>query len=184
VLRDIRVREIMSSGAPHVTFAPGTSTPEMLRRTRTSATFDIVPVLGADGKISGVVTPGNLRLLSEEKSDAGWAIASDVMQAAVTVRPDADLRTAAELMVHHRLRVLLVVDSENRIIGVLDESEIAKVYLRAAARADDNTQEIVLQNVGAPVHVEQPVADTTEKQPTEVLLPEQRPAGDPKADKN
>ncbi len=184
VLRDIRVREIMSSGAPHVTFAPGTSTPEMLRRTRTSATFDIVPVLGADGKISGVVTPGNLRLLSEEKSDAGWAIASDVMQAAVTVRPDADLRTAAELMVHHRLRVLLVVDSENRIIGVLDESEIAKVYLRAAARADDNTQEIVLQDVGAPVHIEQPVADTTEKQPTDVPLSEQRPVGDSKADKN
>jgi CIC family chloride channel protein len=98
VLRDIRVREIMSAGAPGVTFAPGTSTPEMLHRTRTSTQFEIVPVLSADGKISGVVTPGNLRLLSEEKTDAGWALASDVMQAEVTVRPDADLRTAAELM--------------------------------------------------------------------------------------
>jgi CBS domain-containing protein len=174
----------MSAGVPGVTFAPGTSTPEMLRRTRTSTQFEIVPVLSADGKISGVVTPGNLRLLSEEKTDAGWALASDVMQAAVTVRPDADLRTAAELMVQHGLRVLLVVDGENRIIGVLDESEIAKVYLRAAARADDHTQEIVLKDVGATVLAEQPVADTTEKQSTDVGPVEVTPGAKPKVEKN
>jgi chloride channel protein, CIC family len=144
VLREVRVREIMVSGAPPVTFAPGTSTPEMLRKTRESTSFDLVPVLGNDGKITGVVTQGSLRLLSEEKGDAGWAIASDVSQPAVTIRPEDDLRTAAELMVKNRLRVLLVIDGEGRIVGVLDESEIAKVYLRAAARADDNTQEIRL----------------------------------------
>ena len=37
-----------------------------------------------------------------------------------------------------------MVDGELRVVGVLDESEIAKVYLRAAARADENTQEIRL----------------------------------------
>jgi chloride channel protein, CIC family len=128
-----------------VTFAPGTSTPEMLRRTRESETVDLVPVLGADGRVAGVVSPASLRMLSEEKTDAGWAIASDVMQPAVTIRPEDDLRTAAQLMVQRQIRLLLVTDLENRIIGVLDESEIAKVYLRAAARADDNTSEMVLR---------------------------------------
>ena len=146
VLRDLRVREIMSVGAPTVIFAPGTSTPEMLRRTRESTSPISVPVLGSDGKLSGVVTAGTLRVLSEERQDAGWAIASDVMQAPVTVRPDDDLRTAAERMVKSRLRGLLVVDAEGRIVGLLDESEIAKVYLRAAARADENTSEIVLRD--------------------------------------
>jgi hypothetical protein len=47
--------------------------------------------------------------------------------------------------VQRQIRLLLVTDLENRIIGVLDESEIAKVYLRAAARADDNTSEMVLR---------------------------------------
>jgi CIC family chloride channel protein len=144
VLRELRVREIMTVGAPAVTFAPGTSTPEMLRRTRDITTPDVVPVLGADGKVCGVVTATVLRILSEERQDAGWAIASDVMQPPVTVRPDDDLRTAAERMVKNRLRALLVVDAEGRIVGLLDESEIAKVYLRAAARADEFTQEIVL----------------------------------------
>jgi chloride channel protein, CIC family len=146
VLRELRVREIMTAGAPAVTFAPGTSTPEMLRKTRETTTPDLVPVLGADGKLSGVVTAPALRVLSEERQDAGWAIASDVMQVAVTVKPDDDLRTAAERMVKSRLRALLVVDGEGRIVGLLDESEIAKVYLRAAARADENTQEIALRD--------------------------------------
>ena len=86
-------------------------------------------------------------------------------------------------MVQHRLRALLVVDGENRIIGVLDESEIAKVYLRAAARADDHTQEIVLKDVGAAVLAEQPVADTTEKQSTDVGPAEVTPGAKPKVEK-
>ena len=123
---------------------------------------------GPTASISGVVTAGQrCACCPRRRRDAGWAIASDVMQPAVTVRPEDDLRTAAERMVHNRLRVLLVVDGEGRIVGVLDESEIAKVYLRAAARADDNTQEIVLKDVGAEVQVEQPVGDTTEKQPAD-----------------
>jgi chloride channel protein, CIC family len=85
-------------------------------------------------------------VLSEERQDAGWAIASDVMHAPVTVKPEDDLRTAAERMVKNRLRALLVIDGEGRIVGLLDESEIAKVYLRAAARADENTSEIVLRD--------------------------------------
>ncbi len=144
VLRDVRVRELMANGAPSITFQPHTSAPEMLQQTREHAQFDLVPVLSADGKLTGVVTQSALRLLSEERTDAGWTIASDVMLPAITLRPEDDLRTAAERMVDSRLRALPVVDAEGKIIGVLDESEIAKVYLRAAARADENTQEIRL----------------------------------------
>ena len=130
-------------GAHGLTFAPGTSTPEMLRRTRESTSIEHRAGAGRRRKDQrrGHAAAA-CACCPRSSTDAGWAIASDVMQAAVTVRPEADLRTAAELMVQHRLRVLLVVDGENgAIIGVLDESEIAKVYLRAAARADDHTQE-------------------------------------------
>jgi CIC family chloride channel protein len=87
-----------------------------------------------------VVTASQLRLLSEERVDAGWALAADVMQEAVTVRPEEDLRTAAERMVRSRLRVLPVVDADGHVIGHLDESDIARIYLRAAARADDTAE--------------------------------------------
>jgi CIC family chloride channel protein len=144
VLRELHVREIMVSGAPPVTFALTTGAPEMLRRTRETSGHDIVPVLGAEGQLAGVVTATQLRLLSEERVDAGWALAADVMQPAVTVSAEDDLRTAAERMVKARLRVLPVVDAFGHVIGYLDESDIARIYLRAAARADDITQEIKL----------------------------------------
>jgi chloride channel protein, CIC family len=145
VLRQVRVREIMTTGTPLVTFAPGTSAPEMLVRTRDSSIYDLIPVLSNDGKLSGVVTASSLRVLSDERSDTGWALAADVMQPAVTVRPEDDLGTAAERMVKNRLRILPVVDAEGRVLGVLDEAEIAKVYLRAAARAEDHTQEFLIK---------------------------------------
>jgi CIC family chloride channel protein len=140
VLRDVRVREIMVSGPPAVTFALTTAAPEMLRQTRETSMHDMVPVLGSEGQLAGVVTASQLRLLSEERLDAGWALAADVMQEAVIVRPDEDLRTAAERMVRSRLRVLPVVDAGGHVIGHLDESDIARIYLRAAARADDTAE--------------------------------------------
>jgi CIC family chloride channel protein len=144
VLREVHVRDLMIGEVPTVMFQPGTPAGDMLRSIRGRTTFDLVPVVGPDGALSGVVTHNALRLLSEESADAGWTIASDVMQPAVTLRLDDDLRTAAERMVRSHLRSLPVVDSELRVVGVLDESEIAKVYLRAAARADEHTQEIRL----------------------------------------
>jgi CBS domain-containing protein len=140
----VHVRDLMIGEVPTVMFQPGTPAGDMLRSIRGRTTFDLVPVVGPDGALSGVVTHNALRLLSEESADAGWTIASDVMQPAVTLRLDDDLRTAAERMVRSHLRSLPVVDSELRVVGVLDESEIAKVYLRAAARADEHTQEIRL----------------------------------------
>jgi CIC family chloride channel protein len=144
VLREVRVRDLMIGEVPTIMFQPGTPAQDMLQAIRGRATFDLVPVVGEDGALSGVVTHNALRLLSEESVDAHWTIASDVMQPAVTLRLEDDLRTAAERMVRSRLRSLPVVDGQLRVVGVLDESEIAKVYLRAAARADENTQEIRL----------------------------------------
>jgi CIC family chloride channel protein len=144
VLREVRVRDLMIGEVPTVMFQPGTPANEMLGAIRGRTTFDLVPVVGPDGALSGVVTHNALRLLSEERADAAWTIASDVMQPAVTLRLEDDLRTAAERMVRSRLRSLPVVDGQLRVVGVLDESEIAKVYLRAAARADENTQEFTL----------------------------------------
>ncbi|HEY0707832.1 MAG TPA: chloride channel protein [Polyangia bacterium] len=144
VLREVRVRDMMLAEAPSITFAPETSAPEMLTRTREQPVFDLVPVVDRNGIVVGVVTQSAIRLLSEERADTSWTIASDVMVPAVLLRPDDDLRTAAERMVESRMRALPVVDVAGHVLGILDESEIAKVYLRAAARADENTQEIRL----------------------------------------
>lgn len=136
VLEQIRVAEVMTRGTPPVSFDPRTSTGDMLKRSAEGTFHDLVPVLESDGRIVGVVTASSLRVLSNEKDATHWALAADLMQSPVTVRPDEDLRVATERMVQNHLRALPVVDPAGHLLGVLDEAEVAKVYLRAAARAE------------------------------------------------
>ncbi|HTA90625.1 MAG TPA: CBS domain-containing protein, partial [Polyangiaceae bacterium] len=61
---------------------------------------------------------------------------ADLMQPVVSVRPDDDLRTATERMVANGLRELPILDRAGHVVGLLDESEVAEVYLKAAFRAE------------------------------------------------
>jgi CIC family chloride channel protein len=49
-----------------------------------------------------------------------------------SVRADADLRTAAETMLANKLREVQVTDAEGQVIGLLDEADISRFYLKAA----------------------------------------------------
>jgi hypothetical protein len=51
-----------------------------------------------------------------------------------SVRSDADLRTAAEMMLANKLREIQVTDAEGQVVGLLDEAEISRCYLDAAER--------------------------------------------------
>jgi CIC family chloride channel protein len=137
VLERIRVADVMTAGPPPVSFDPRTTTGDMLKRSAEGTFHDLVPVLETDGRIVGVVTASSLRVLSHEKDATHWALAADLMQSPVTVRPDEDLRVATERMVQNHVRALPVVDPAGHLLGLLDEAEVAKVYLRAAARAEE-----------------------------------------------
>jgi CIC family chloride channel protein len=50
---------------------------------------------------------------------------------AFSVRSDADLRAAAETMLSNKLREIQVVDSEGQVVGLLDEADISRFYLKA-----------------------------------------------------
>jgi CIC family chloride channel protein len=58
-----------------------------------------------------------------------------------SVRADADLRTAAQLLLTHKLREVQVVDASGQVVGLLDEAEIARVYLKSADKQDDHKTE-------------------------------------------
>ncbi len=52
------------------------------------------------------------------------------------MRSDADLRTAAETMLNNKLHEIQVVDAEGQVVGLLDETDISRFYLKAADAAD------------------------------------------------
>jgi CIC family chloride channel protein len=136
VLRGMRVSQLMQSGTAPVCFRKQTSAAEILQKVRDTADQEVFPVLDDEQRVVGLVTASTLRVTSLEVGETPWILAADLMQHVVFVRPDDDLRTATERMVSSGLRELPVLDSERRLLGLLDESEVAEVYLQAAFRAE------------------------------------------------
>lgn len=138
VLRGVRVKDLIAEGRPFVTFDRATSAADMLAQVSESTWQDVFPVVDESKRMIGLVSADSLRVLAGEQKDALWAIAADIMQPAVSVRPDDDLRKATECLVANGLREVPVVDADGAVIGFLDETEVAKLHLSAADRASDS----------------------------------------------
>lgn len=136
-LKSIRVSDLMTHGRDFVRFDPQTPAREMLVRISESTWQDVFPVVDAEQRMNGLVTADGLRVLATEGTDLPWAIAADLMQPPVSVRPEDDLRLATERIVAHGLREIPVVDERGTIVGFLDESDVATVYLKSVARTTE-----------------------------------------------
>ena len=136
VLRGMRVSELMSAAGTPVCFRRQTTSREILQQVGDHESQEVFPVLDDSGRVVGLITASMLRLISLEFADTRWTLAADWMHPVVSVGPTDDLRTATERMVANGLRELPVLDADGRLLGLLDEAEIAEVYLRAASRAE------------------------------------------------
>ena len=58
-------------------------------------------------------------------------VAADIVQPAVSIAPDDDLRTAVESMQSNTLREIPVIDEAGHIVGLLDDADISRAYLLA-----------------------------------------------------
>jgi CIC family chloride channel protein len=134
-LTGVRVRDVLSH-RQHVSFAPTTPAAEMLRAFAEVPWQDVFPVLDAERRMIGLVGSPALRLLATEAEDSRWALAADIMQGGVSVRPEDDLSTATRELLANGLREIAVVDGERQLLGVLDEVQIAEAYVRAVVRDD------------------------------------------------
>jgi chloride channel protein, CIC family len=136
LLRGMRVSEVMRQGPTPVCFRKQTPAAQILQQVGNSADQDVFPVLDEDERAIGLVTAATLRVISLEFADTGWTLAADLMQPVVSVLLDDDLRTATERMVQNGLRELPILDGAGRVLGLLNESAVAEVYLKAALRAE------------------------------------------------
>jgi len=99
-----------------------------------------LPVTNKAGKLTGIVTKGDVREASP--SDATtlsiWEInhliaklqVKDVMTKNVlTISPDAEVIDAAEIMLNKKVSGLPVVDSSNGLVGIITESDIFRMLV-------------------------------------------------------
>ncbi|MGE5828024.1 MAG: CBS domain-containing protein [Micromonosporaceae bacterium] len=129
VTEDVPYREIVETLAHHAVSA--------------------VPVVGADGRVLGIVSEADLlhkmeftglephlRLLERKQRRTARAKASgdtarDLMSApAVTVSPEVALSAAAQAMEQERVKRLPVVDDQGRLVGIVSRRDLLRVYLR------------------------------------------------------
>ena len=143
------VRELMTTCA--VTVPPSLALKAALRLL---AEHDItsMPVVSPQGKIVGVVSEADLirdlvsadpRLheIPIDTEPLHSAVVADVMTPhAVTVTPNTDLRTAVDLMTSTSVKSLPVVDSHDKVVGVLSRRDVVQVYARADQALERDVQ--------------------------------------------
>jgi len=126
-LEGVKLGRIFVPGAPLVLFAQQGPAREMVR---TAGAQKVYPVVDAVGKMVGLITDEELDMLRGEPDIDLLVNAADVMRPAVSVTAEDDLHTALELMLANGIGRLPVLDEEGKVLGLVDEAAIAKVYLR------------------------------------------------------
>ena len=126
VLEVMHVDKVFVRG-PLLTFDP---TSRALELVRAADSQEIYPVVGAAGRMVGLITSEELRLLRSEPDLGPLVNAADIMRPPVAAKLGDDLHAALEMMLAHQIPRLPVVDDEGKLLGVVGEDAIAKVYLR------------------------------------------------------
>ena len=129
---DIMTRDVVAVG-PEQSFK---TCADLMRIHRVSA----LPVVVAGNRVAGIVSEADLirpvAVLPEEaplpaSAPRGATTAADVMtKEVVAVAPGATVAAAARLMFEHRVKRLPVVDSSNRLIGIVSRADVLRIFLR------------------------------------------------------
>jgi CIC family chloride channel protein len=135
-LESTRIEFVANLVGPFQHFAMAAGAPAVALAARASATQHVFPVLDAERRLLGIVTPEELRVLDSEPDLLPIATASDLMRAPVSVKPDEDLRRALELMLENGIREIPVTDAASHFLGFVDETTIANVYVRRNAESE------------------------------------------------
>lgn len=120
------VSDLMRSGDDVPRVAPAATFSDLMREMSAKG-LGAAAVVDAEGRAVGVFTDGDLRRLIETGADLRALTAADVMHPAPrTIRADALGVEAAELMEHHRITSVLVVDAAQVLIGALSINDLMR----------------------------------------------------------
>jgi chloride channel protein, CIC family len=122
----LRCRDVLRSERAFVVVAPELRLPALAQLVEGAPHQDVFPVVDADQVLRGVIAAEALRVLASNPELHHVGVAADLMAPAVSVGIDADLRSAAQLMLAHDLRSLPVTDG-GAIVALLDEHDISSV---------------------------------------------------------
>ncbi len=120
------VRDVMRIGDAVPQVRPQAGLSELMREMSRKG-LGAVAVVDADGRLAGIFTDGDLRRLVEKGADLRVLTAEQVMTANPrTVAAQALAVDAADLMEHHRITSVLVVDEAGKLCGALNSNDLMR----------------------------------------------------------
>ena len=127
----MRCRELMTK---NVAVCSEADTAEWCAQLMRDRKVGFVPVVDADGRVSGLVTDRDLALRVVGEGRAAVTPLGAIMTRDVRVcRPEDDLQLAEERMATLRKSRLVVVDDFGRCLGVISLSDVAQADSRSHA---------------------------------------------------
>lgn len=120
----MQVRELMN---PNVVTVEPTSSAALASRLLSRNNIGALPVCTAQGALRGVVTDRDivLRCVAAEEDPAQTQIKDIMSRRPVVAEPDMDCHTASQLMAHHQVRRLPVVEN-GKVVGMVSLGDLAK----------------------------------------------------------
>ena len=118
-----KVRDVMTTRPRSVTpQTPVTQVAELMEADDVGS----IPVVEGD-RLVGIITDRDIviRAVARGKDTRGMPAAEVSSRELVTVLADDDLADALELMAHHQVRRLPVVEEDERLVGVVAQADVA-----------------------------------------------------------
>ena len=104
-----------------------------------------IPVVGADNKLVGIVTNRDLRFQTDKSRKIDEVMTSENL---VVTHQQVDLESASKILLEHKIEKLPVVDSENRLLGLITYKDITKAADKPMACKDRKGRLRVAAGVG------------------------------------
>jgi arabinose-5-phosphate isomerase len=116
----LRVKHLMHSGSALPRVAPNTSMPDVFHEMSAKG-LGMTTVLGADGRLAGILTDGDLRRLMEKHRGAVLEMraADGMTKSPQTIGPHVLASEALNLMEKKKITSVVVVDDARRVLGVV-----------------------------------------------------------------
>lgn len=104
-----------------------------------------IPVVDNENRLAGIVTNRDLRFEKSMNKLIGEVMTKDNL---VTTRQTTDLEHAAEILQQHKIEKLPVVDSENKLVGLITYKDITKAKDKPFACKDAQGRLRVAAGIG------------------------------------
>ena len=122
-----RVNQIMRKATQLAVDGPNATVLEVLKK-MTQCRTGAAAIVDADGKLCGVFTHGDLARHYQAHADLGALPVGQFMtQNPITVRGDKLAAEALHVLKTHRIDDLIVVDEDNRPVGIIDSQDLSRL---------------------------------------------------------